>query len=404
MADAFIYDHVRTPRGRGKSDGSLHQVTPVSLAALTLSALRDRNNLDTTLIDDVVLGCVTPVGEQGSNIARIAAIVALYAETVPGQQVNRFCASGLEALNNAAAQVMSGQSDAVVAGGVESMSRVTMGSDSGAWFADPAVAKATRYIPQGVSADLLATLDGFSRTDVDSYALQSQQRAAAAWADNRFARSVVPVCDMLGVPLLERDELLRPQATIESLMALAPAFAAAGDKLGFDVIAQMRYPAVEFVNHVHTAGNSSGIVDGAAAILVGTEEFGRRAGLRPRARITGFASIGSEPTLMLSGPALVTQKLLHRVGMHVRDIDLFEVNEAFAAVVMRFMRHFDLSASRVNVNGGSIAMGHPLGATGAMLVGTALDELERREQRTALITLCVGAGMGTATLIERVDG
>jgi acetyl-CoA C-acetyltransferase len=401
VPDVFIYDHVRTPRGRGRADGSLHEVTPANLAAHVLRALRDRNELDSGLIDDVVLGCVTPIGEQGSNIARIAALLAEYAETVPGQQVNRFCASGLEALNSAAAQVMSGQSDAVIAGGVESMSRIMMGSDGGAWFSDPAVAKSTGYIPQGVSADLLATLDGYTRTDVDAYAARSQQRAAAAWAGGYFSESVVPVHDGMGQPLLASDELVRPRTTVDTLAQLPPAFAAVGDRLGFDVLAQMRYPETESISHVHTAGNSSGIADGAAAILIGTREFGKRAGLEPRAKIKGFASIGSEPTLMLSGPALVTQKLLRRVGMSVRDIDLFEVNEAFAAVVMRFMRHFDLADDKVNVNGGAIAMGHPLGATGAMLVGSVLDELERRNQATALITLCVGAGMGTATLIER---
>ena len=402
MADAFIYDHVRTPRGRGKSDGSLHSITPIQLAAQTLQAVRDRNELDTSLLDDVVLGCVAPLGEQGANIARVGAIVAGYDERVPGQQLNRFCASGLEAINNAAAQVMSGQSQAVVAGGVESMSRVPIGSDGGAWVADPAVAYGTYFVPQGVSADLIATLDGYSRTDVDAYAVESQRRAAAAWAEGRFARSILPVKDVLGRVVLDRDELMRPDTTLQSLAALKPAFTTMGEQAGFDAVAQMRYPQVETIEHVHTAANSSGIVDGAAGVLVGSKRFGSKAGLKPRARIRAFTSIGSEPTIMLTGPALVTQKLLKRAGMSVKDIDLFEVNEAFASVVMRFMRAMGVPHDKVNVNGGAIAMGHPLGATGAMIAGIALDELERRNLGTALITLCVGAGMGTATIIERV--
>jgi acetyl-CoA C-acetyltransferase len=402
MSEAFIYDHVRTPRGRGKPDGALHEVTPVRLAAGVLGVLRDRSNLDTGLVDDVVLGCVGPIGEQGSNIARIAVLVANYSDTVPGQQLNRFCASGLEAVNNAAAQIMSQQSDVVVAGGIESMSRVTMGSDGGAWYADPAVAAVTNYVPQGVGADLIATLDGFTRTQVDEYALQSQQRAHSAWINNYFARSVIPVEDSLGRVLLAQDEHMRPQTTLATLGALKASFAGVGEELGFDTLAQMRYPQVEAIQHVHTAGNSSGIVDGAAAVLLGSRQFGERSGLKPRARIRAFTSIGSEPTIILSGPTLVTEKLLKRAGMTVEDIDLFEVNEAFAAVVMRFMRHFDLSPDKVNVNGGAIAMGHPLGASGAMLIGTVLDELERRNLATALVTLCVGAGMGTATIIERV--
>ena len=402
MADAFIYDHVRTPRGRGKSDGSLHSITPIQLAAQTLQAVRDRNELDTSLLDDVVLGCVAPLGEQGANIARVGAIVAGYDERVPGQQLNRFCASGLEAINNAAAQVMSGQSQAVVAGGVESMSRVPIGSDGGAWVADPAVAYGTYFVPQGVSADLIATLDGYSRTDVDAYAVESQRRAAAAWAEGRFARSILPVKDVLGRVVLDRDELMRPDTTLQSLAALKPAFTTMGEQAGFDAVAQMRYPQVETIEHVHTAANSSGIVDGAAGVLVGSKRFGSKAGLKPRARIRAFTSIGSEPTIMLTGPALVTQKLLKRAGMSVKDIDLFEVNEAFASVVMRFMRAMDVTHDKVNVNGGAIAMGHPLGVTGAIITGTVLDELERRNLNTALITLCVGAGMGTATIIERV--
>ena len=402
MADAFIYDHVRTPRGRGKSDGSLHSITPIQLAAQTLQAVRDRNELDTSLLDDVVLGCVAPLGEQGANIARVGAIVAGYDERVPGQQLNRFCASGLEAINNAAAQVMSGQSQAVVAGGVESMSRVPIGSDGGAWVADPAVAYGTYFVPQGISADLIATLDGYSRADVDAYAVESQRRAAAAWAEGRFGKSILPVKDVLGRVVLDRDELMRPDTTLQSLAALKPAFTTMGEQAGFDAVAQMRYPQVETIEHVHTAANSSGIVDGAAGVLVGSKRFGSKAGLKPRARIRAFTSIGSEPTIMLTGPALVTQKLLKRAGMSVKDIDLFEVNEAFASVVMRFMRVMGVPHDKVNVNGGAIAMGHPLGATGAMIAGIALDELERRNLGTALITLCVGAGMGTATIIERV--
>jgi acetyl-CoA C-acetyltransferase len=402
MADAFIYDHVRTPRGRGKPDGALHGVTPIQLAAQTLQAVRDRNQLNTALLDDVVLGCVSPLGEQGADIARVAVLVAGYDETVPGQQLNRFCASGLEAVNNAAAQVMSGQSNAVVAGGVESMSRVPMGSDGGAWATDPAVAYNTYFVPQGVGADLIATLDGYSRTDVDRFAAESQRRAAAAWADHRFARSIVPVKDILGRVVLDRDEHMRPDTTVESLAGLKPSFAALGEQGGFDAVVQMKYPQVEQINHVHTAANSSGIVDGAAGVLIGNKRFGAKSGIKPRARIRAFTSIGTEPAIMLTGPAIVTQKLLQRAGMNVKDIDLFEVNEAFASVVMRFMTALDVPHDKVNVNGGAIAMGHPLGATGAMITGTVLDELERRNLSTALITLCVGAGMGTATIIERV--
>lgn len=402
MTDAYVYDHVRSPRGRGRPDGALHEITPIQLAAQVLAALRDRNTLDTALVDDVVLGCVTPLGEQGANLGRLSALTAGYAQTVAGQQLNRFCASGLEAVNNAAAQVMSGQSHAVIAGGVESMSRVAMGSDGGAWYSDPAVAWSTYYVPQGVGADLIATLDGYAREDVDAYAVRSQQRAAAAWQSGRFARSIVPIRDVVGMTVLDRDEHMRPDTTLASLGALKPAFASVGEDLGFDTIAQFRYPLLESVRHVHTAGNSSGIVDGAAAVLIGNREFGAAQGLKPRARVRAFTSIGSEPTIMLTGPALVTEKLLKRAGMSIKDIDLIELNEAFASVVMRFMRVFDVSPEVINVNGGAIAMGHPLGATGAMIVGTALDELERRDLQTALITLCVGAGMGTATIIERV--
>lgn len=402
MPDAFIYDHVRTPRGRGKPDGALHEITPVQLAAQTLGAIRDRNELDTSLVDDVVLGVVSPIGEQGADIARVAALVAGYAESVPGQQLNRFCASGLEAVNNAAAQVMSGQSEAVIGGGVESMSRVPIGSDGAAWASDPQVAYHTYFVPQGISADLIATLDGYSREDVDACALESQRRAATAWREGRFARSIVPVRDVIGENVLECDEHLRADTTLATLGTLKPAFVAPGEQGGFDAVAQLRYPQVEAIRHVHTAGNSSGIVDGAAAVLVGSKRFGSRLGRKARARVRAFASVGSEPTIMLTGPLLVTEKVLKRARMSVQDIDLFEINEAFASVVMRFMRQFELDADKVNVNGGAIAMGHPLGATGAMILGTVLDELERRNLATALVTLCVGAGMGTATIIERV--
>ena len=402
MADAYIFDHVRTPRGRGKPDGSLHAITPIQLAAQALQAVRDRNGLDTALVDDVVLGCVSPIGEQGANIARVAALVAGYDESVPGQQLNRFCASGLEAVNNAAAQVMSGQSHGVIAGGVEAMSRVPIGADGGAWVADPAVAYQTYFVPQGIGADLIATLDGYSRRDVDGFAVESQRRAAAAWADGRFSKSIVPVKDVLGRIALDRDEHMRPDTTVESLAGLKPAFAAMGEQGGFDAVAQMKYPQVDSIDHVHTAANSSGIVDGAAGVLIGSKRFAKKSGLKPRAKVRAFTSIGSEPAIMLTGPALVTQKLLTRSGMKIGDIDLFEVNEAFASVVMRFMRAMDVPHDKVNVNGGAIAMGHPLGATGAMILGTVLDELERRDLSTALITLCVGAGMGTATIIERV--
>lgn len=402
MTDAFVYDHVRTPRGRGKPDGALHEITPIQLGTQVLRALRDRNELDTALVDDVVFGCVAPIGEQGADIARVAVLNADYAESVAGQQLNRFCASGLEAVNNAAAQVMAGQSEAAIGGGVESMSRVPIGSDGGAWAADPAVAYHTYFVPQGIGADLIATLEGFSREDVDAYAVESQRRAGAAWQAGRFAKSIVPVRDVIGAVVLDRDEHMRPATTASDLAALKPSFATIGEQGGFDAVALQRYPQVEAIRHVHHAGNSSGIVDGAAAVLVGSKRFGSKLGKTPRARIVAFASIGSEPAIMLTGPALVTRKLLKRARMELSDIDLFEVNEAFASVVMRYMKHLDLPHEKVNVNGGAIAMGHPLGATGAMLLGTALDELERRDVTTALVTLCVGAGMGTATIIERV--
>ena len=401
MADAYIFDAVRTPRGRGKKDGALHEITALSLATQVLEALRDRNQLDTSHVDDVVLGCVAPVGEQGSDIARTAVLNADYAQTTAGVQINRFCASGLEACNMAAAKVMTGEAEMAIGGGVESMSRVPMGSDGGAWPLDPSSAFKTYFTPQGIGADLIATLYGFSRDDVDAYAVESQKRAANAWAEKRFARSVIAVKDQLGLDILARDEHMRPDATMQSLASLNPAFAVAGE-MAFDSVAMQRYPQVERVNHVHHAGNSSGIVDGAAGVLFGTKEMGEAMGLKPRARVRGMASIGSEPSIMLTGPSLVTEKLLKRLGMKVEDIDLYELNEAFASVVLRMMQALDIPHEKMNVNGGAIAMGHPLGATGAMILGTVLDELERSDKETALITLCVGAGMGTATVIERV--
>jgi len=402
MTDAFILDAVRTPRGRGRPDGSLHSITPIQLAAQTLAALRDRTSLDTSQVDDVILGCVTPVGEQGADIARIATLAAGYAESVPGKQLNRFCASGLEAVNTAAAQIMAGQSDVVIGGGVEPMSRVTMGMDGGAWAIDPAVAFPLHFIPQGISADLIATLEGFTREQVDAYAVESQRRAAHAQAAGFFDRSVVPVKDVIGEVALAKDEYLRPGTTMADLAKLKPAFEMMGEQGGFNAVALQRYPEVEVIHHVHTAGNSSGIVDGAAAVLVGSRKAAKKAGLTPRARIRAFASIGSEPTIMLTGPAGSARKALKRAGMKPKDIDLWEINEAFASVVMRFVRDMDLTMDNVNVNGGAIALGHPLGATGAVILGMVLDELERRNLSTALVTLCVGGGMGTATIIERV--
>ena len=402
MTDAYILDAVRTPRGRGRPDGSLHTITPVELAAQALAALRDRNGLDTRLVDDVTLGCVTPVGEQGADIARVAALVAGYDESVPGKQLNRFCASGLESVNTAAAQVMSGLSDLTVGGGVESMSRVPMGTDGGAWAIDPRVAWQQYFVPQGVSADLIATLDGHRREDVDAYAVESQRRAAYAQQQGYFNRSIIPVRDPIGEVVLAKDEYLRPGTTMEDLAKLKPAFTTMGEEAGFDAVAMQRYPQVEAINHVHTAGNSSGIVDGAAAVLVGSKRAAKKLGLKPRARIVGFASIGSEPTIMLTGPSAASRRALKRCGMKPSDIDLWEINEAFASVVLRFRSDMDLPPEKVNVNGGAIALGHPLGATGAIVLNIALDELERRGLSTALVTLCIGAGMGTATIIERV--
>ncbi|MGX7708240.1 acetyl-CoA C-acetyltransferase [Methylobacterium sp. Gmos1] len=402
MPDAYIYDHVRTPRGRGKPDGSLHEVTALRLAETALRALKDRNALDTALVDDVVLGCVDPVGEAGGDIARAAALVADYGNHVPGVQINRFCASGLDAVNFAAAQVMSGQHDMAVGGGVESMSRIGIGASGGAWPVDPAIAIKSYFMPQGVSADLIATKYGFSRDECDAYAVESQKRAARSWEDGRFKNSVVPVRDVNGLTLLDHDEHRRPSTDMQSLASLKPSFVQMGQMGGFDAVAVDAHPDVEAVEHVHHAGNSSGIVDGAAAVLIGSQEAGAKAGLKPRARIRAFANIGSDPALMLTGPVDVTRKVLKRAGMRIEDIDLFEVNEAFAAVVLRFLQAFDVDPGKVNVNGGAIALGHPLGATGAMILGTVLDELERTGKQTALVTLCIGAGMGTATIIERV--
>ena len=403
MAEAFIYDAVRTPRGKGRKDGKLHEITPIQLATQMLQSIRDRNAIDTADVDDVVLGCVGPVGEQGADIARVAVLNAGYAETTAGVQVNRFCASGLEACNMAAAKVISGEAEFAIGGGVESMSRVPMGSDGGAWMMDPAVNHKTYFMPQGIGADLIATKYGFSRNDVDAYAMESQKRAARAWAEGRFKNSVIGVRDVIGEVVLDHDEHMRPQTDMQSLGSLAPAFEAMGEQMpGFDAIALLKYPEVEKINHVHHGGNSSGIVDGASAVLIGNAEIGRKYGLKPRARIKGAASIGSEPSIMLTGPSFVTEKLLKRLGMSVADIDLYELNEAFASVVLRYMQALGIPHDKINVNGGAIAMGHPLGATGGMILGTVLDELERTGKSTALVTLCVGAGMGTATVIERI--
>ncbi len=402
MTDAYIFDAVRTPRGKGKPDGGLHEVTPMRLASTALEAIRDRNGLDTSLVDDVVLGVVEPVADQGADIARLAVLDSGWDESVSGVQINRFCASGLEAVNMASAQVMSGQSDMAVGGGVESMSRVKMASSGGAYYVDPEVAFKVYFTPQGIGADLIATIHGYSRDDVDAFAVESQKRATNAWNKGYFSGSVVPVNDQNGLTVLDRDEHPRPETTMQSLAALDPAFTKLGAEAGFDDVAILRYPEVERLNHVHHAGNSSGIVDGAAAVLVGTKEAGERAGLAPRARIKGFSSIGSEPSIMLTGPSFATEKALNRAGMTTDDIDLYEINEAFASVVLLYRDKLGLDPEKVNVNGGAIAMGHPLGATGAMILGTLLDEMERRDKETGLATLCIGAGMGTATIIERV--
>jgi acetyl-CoA C-acetyltransferase len=402
MPDAFIFDAVRTPRGRGKADGALHEVTALNLAAQALNAIKDRNKLDPSLVDDVVLGCVDPVGEAGGDIARASALVAGFGDGVPGVQINRFCASGLDAVNFAAAEIMSGQHEMTIGGGVESMSRVGIGASGGAWPMDPSIAVETYFLPQGISADLIATKHGFSRDDVDAYAVESQRRAAKSWEEGRFKNSVIPVKDVNGLTILAKDEHMRPSTTMQTLAALQPSFVQMGEMAGFDAVAVQKHPEIEAINHVHHPGNSSGIVDGAAAVLIGSEKVGKSAGLKARARIKAFANVGSEPAIMLTGPIDVTQKVLKKAGMKLSDIDLIEINEAFASVVLRYMQAFDIDASNVNVNGGAIAMGHPLGATGAMILGTVLDELERSGKETALITLCIGAGMGTATIIERI--
>ncbi|MEW1631696.1 acetyl-CoA C-acetyltransferase [Streptomyces sp. NPDC089173] len=401
--EAFVYDAIRTPRGRGKANGALHGTKPIDLVVGLIHEIQGRfPDLDPSAIDDIVLGVVSPLGDQGSDIARIAAIAAGLPDSVAGVQENRFCASGLEAVNLAAAKVRSGWEDLVLAGGVESMSRVPMGSDGGAWAMDPMTSFETGFAPQGIGADLIATIEGFSRRDVDDYAALSQERAAAAWKDGRFARSVVPVKDRNGLLVLDHDEHMRPGTTADSLAGLKPSFAAIGDMGGFDAVALQKYHWIEKIDHVHHAGNSSGIVDGAALVAIGSKEVGERYGLTPRARIVSAAVSGSEPTIMLTGPAPATRKALAKAGLTIDDIDLVEINEAFAGVVLRFVRDMGLSLDKVNVNGGAIALGHPLGATGAMILGTVIDELERRDQRFGLVTLCVGGGMGVATVVERI--
>ncbi|MGY6703610.1 acetyl-CoA C-acetyltransferase [Roseinatronobacter sp.] len=403
MSDAYIYDTIRTPRGKGRADGSLHEVTAVRLSALVLNHLKSRNDLDTRAIEDLIWGNVTQVGEQGGCLARTAILASDFDEQVPGLAINRFCASGMEAVNIAANQVRGGAGMAYVAGGVEMMSRVAMGSDGAAVAVDPSVAMEKHFVPQGIAADIIATQYGFTRQMADELAVESQKRAANAWQDGRFARSVVPVTDINGLSILERDEYMRPTTDMDSLSALKPAFKDMGEVMpGFDKVALMKYPHLERIEHIHHAGNSSGIVDGAAGVLIGNKEFGEKYGLKPRARIRATAKIGTDPTIMLTGPVPVTEKILRDSGMQISDIDLFEVNEAFAAVVLRFMQAFDVGSDRVNVNGGAIAMGHPLGATGAMIIGTLLDELERTGKGTGLATLCVASGMGAATIIERV--
>ncbi|MFP4274167.1 MAG: acetyl-CoA C-acetyltransferase [Paracoccaceae bacterium] len=403
MTDAYIYDALRTPRGKGRKDGSLHEVTALRLSALTLNALKDRNGLDGHAVEDVIWGNVTQVGEQGACLARTAVLASDLDESIPGLSINRFCASGLEAVNLAANQVRGGSGQAYIAGGVESMSRVPMGSDGGAIAADPSIAMKMYFVPQGIGADIIATEFGFSRDQADALAVESQRRAKAAWDDGRFARSVIPVRDVNGLPILEHDEHMRPETDMQSLGALKPSFKDQGESMpGFDRVAMLKYPHLERIEHIHHAGNSSGIVDGAAAVLIGSREWGEANGLKPRARIRNTAKIGTDPTIMLTGPVPVTQKILAESGMEIGDIDLFEVNEAFAAVVMRFMQAFDVDPDKVNVNGGAIAMGHPLGATGAMILGTLLDEMERSDRETGLATLCIGSGMGAATILERV--
>ena len=403
MTEAYIYDAVRTPRGKGRKDGSLHEVTAARLSAVALNALKDRNNLEGHAVEDVIWGNVTQVGEQGACLARTAVLASDLDESIPGVSINRFCASGLEAVNMAANQVRGRAGHAYIAGGVESMSRVPMGMDGGAIAVDPSIAIDNYFVPQGISADIIATEYGFSRDAADEMAVESQRRAKAAWDDNRFARSIVPVRDINGLTILDHDEYMRPGTDMQSLGGLNPSFQMMGEQMpGFDKIAMLKYPHLERINHIHHAGNSSGIVDGAAAVLIGDKEFGEAMGLKPRARIKATAKIGTDPTIMLTGPVPVTEKILRDNGMEIGDIDLFEVNEAFASVVMRFEQAFGVDDDKVNVNGGSIAMGHPLGATGAMILGALLDELERSDRETGLATLCIGSGMGAATIIERV--
>ncbi|MFV5491705.1 acetyl-CoA C-acetyltransferase [Acinetobacter sp. ASP199] len=401
MSEAYIIDAIRTPRGKGKKDGSLYEVKPISLLTTLLNELKDRHSLDTSKIDDIVLGCVTPIGDQGADIAKTAAIAAGWDNDVAGVQINRFCASGLEAVNMAAQKVRSGWEDLVVAGGVESMSRVPMGSDGGPWALDPETNMACDFIPQGIGADLIATIDGYSRDDVDSFAEQSQKKAATAQANGHFNQSIVPVKDKTGVVILDKDEFIKPNTTIETLSKLNPSFASMG-QMGFDAIALQKYPEVGAVSHVHHAGNSSGIVDGAALVLLASEQAVKEQNLKPRAKVLATALVGADPTIMLTGPAPAARKALAKAGLSIDDIDLFEVNEAFAAVVMRFIKELNIDPAKVNVNGGAIAMGHPLGATGAMILGTLLDELERQGKKRGLATLCVGGGMGIATIIELV--
>ena len=401
--EAFVYDAIRTPRGKGKKDGSLHATKPIDLVVGLIHEVQRRNpSLDTNRIDDVVLGVVSPIGDQGGDIAKTAALAAGLPETVSGVQLNRFCASGLEAVNQAASRVRGGFEELLLAGGVESMSRVAMGSDGGSWASDPATAFDTSFVPQGIGADLIATLEGFTREDVDAFAVESNQRAAKAWADDRFAKSVIPVRDQNGITVLDHDEFIKPESTVAGLGKLKPSFAGIGEQAGFDSVALEKYHWVEKIEHVHHAGNSSGIVDGAALVVIGNEQVGNDLGLTPRARIVSAAVSGADPTIMLTGPAPAARKALAKAGLETKDIDLFEINEAFAAVAMRFMRDLGISHDITNVNGGAIAMGHPLGATGAMILGTLVDELERRDQRYGLATLCVGGGMGIATIVERI--
>lgn len=401
MSEAYIIDAIRTPRGKGKKDGALYEVKPITLLSTLLNELKDRHQLDTSQVDDIVLGCVTPIGDQGADIAKTAAIAAGWDNNVAGVQINRFCASGLDAVNMAAQKVRSGWEDLVVAGGVESMSRVPMGSDGGAWALDPETNLAAGFVPQGIGADLIASIDGYSREDVDTFAQNSQQKAAAAQAAGYFNRSIVPIKDKAGVTILAEDEFIKPHTTVQSLAKLNPSFAMMG-QMGFDALALQKYPEVGQINHVHHAGNSSGIVDGAALVLIASEKAVQQYGLKPRAKILATALVGSDPTIMLTGPAPAARKALAKAGLSIDDIDLFEVNEAFAAVVLRFIHELKVDPAKVNVNGGAIAMGHPLGATGAMILGTLLDELERQNKKRGLITLCVGGGMGIATIIERI--